>query len=515
MRMKFLFASIGLIVLAALLGCGAPTALDEPTLQVAGAQLGNAPAQNLAASHIASGENGAASLHAQGSADLSLDKIIVTQAVEGEPLIWNKETIVRAVIGSSDAGPHEARVTVEFDGKTFTETKPVQGKQTVVNVFVGAPQNFQTQTIKVRVEAVNGASDANVSNNAQSVTVPMVKPSEKIIAYFLPVDWTAEQRNRYNFDASFPKFIKENEIYLRGVFPLPQDQVQIDYSNVPHMLAANEKRLANNQGDNDAISSHLMYATISLAARRLKPDATMVIGVLPPGWFAAHGSRSTLGMALADVKGTVTAQFALTDATTSAHELAHLFWMYEDYDYSISPSRPFTWLDRSGYFVEKRVPQEISDSKKIPTFLSAYSPDAPGWVDTRIYEYLTAKFTIEGNGQVTEPLILAATMARLLEGDDKNYPSDYAAGWQRYEPKNTVYVGVGAAGMRGNENIEARWFMGDQQIFKENKTAKPGNAWYGFSLRNKNGMPQGNYRVEIYLDGNLAKTSKFEVKGSQ
>lgn len=453
------------------------------------------------------------SAHAQAGNDLALLDVMVTQAVNDEPLILNKQTVVRVV--AQAAAATDARVTVEFDGRTFTQTKRVETTPTNADVFVGAPQNFQTQTVRVQLDATDEQPDADVSNNTRTLTLPMVKPNEKIVAYFLPVDWTEEQRARYNFTENFPRFVRENATYLQAAYPVSDDQIAVDWTNVPHMLAANEKSLSNNQGDFDAISSHLLYASISLAARRLKPEATLVVGVFPPGWFAAHGNKSALGLALADVKGTVTAQYVLTDATTSAHELAHLYWMYEDYDYSIKPSRPYTWLDRSGYFVQKQVPQDISNNQKIPTFLSAYSPERPSWVDTRAYEYLMAKFTIESGGQVTEPMILAATMSRQVEPDGKNFPSDYSAGYQRFEPKQTVYVAIGAAGMRGGENLEARWFQRDSQVFKENKTLTAGNAWYAFAVRNRNGMPQDMYRVEIYLDGKLVKTSTFEVKSSQ
>lgn len=452
---------------------------------------------------------------AQGAPDVSLEQVHVTQAVYDEPLVFDKDTVVRAIIGYTGAGATNVRVTVDFDGKTYTETKPVEGQETPVDVFVGAPQNFRTQTVNVRVDAVDSAADADVSNNAQQVVLPMVKPNEKVTAFFLPVDWTEEQRARYNFLTTFPKFVDENREFLKGAYPLGNDQLVLDSTLAPHMLAPNEKRLADNRGEADGQAMHLMYATISLAARRLRPDATIVVGVLPPGWFAAHGKRGALGMALRDVKGTVTGQYAPTDPTTSAHELAHLFWLYEDYDYSVSPSRPFTWIDRSGYFVQAQEPQEISDTKKIPTFLSSGDPEKSFWVDTRAYEYLMARFTINENGQVSEPMILAATMANQIEPDGKNYPSDYSADFQRFEPDQTTYVSVGAAGMKGGETLEARWFNGNQQLATANQVLNPGSAWYAFNIRDKSGLDQGSYHVDIYLDGKLVKTSRFEVKSSE
>ncbi len=454
-------------------------------------------------------------IQASGTTDLSLNDVRVTQAVDGEPLIFNKDTEVRAYVGSSGNGAFNATVTVQFDAKTFSATKPVEGQETIIDVPVGAPETLQTQTVQVTVETESGVTDPDLTNNSKGVTVPVVKPNEKIIAFFLPVDWTPEQRQRYNFDQTFPQFIEENATYLRGAYPLPKDQIEVYSTNVPHMLAANEKRLSNNQGDPDMVSSHLLYATISLAARRLRPDATLVVGVFPPGWYAAHGNKSALGLALADVKGTVTAQYVLTDATTSAHELAHLYWMYEDYDYSLKPPRPFTWLDESGYFVQKSTPEDISDTNKIPTFLSAYAPDKPSWVDTRIYEYLTAKFTLQDGGQTSEPMILAATLARQVEPDGKNFPSDYAAGYQHFEPKQTVYLSVAAAGMAGGETVEAKWYQGNKQILTGKQALNPGNGWYVFQLRNRSGMLRGEYHVDIFLDGKLVKTSVFEVSSTQ
>ncbi len=485
-------------------GMSALSLLAQPVNEFVGGDLALPPS-----------EQDRSAAQAQTANDLSLDDVIVTQAVDNEPLILNKDTVVRAVVGSSFRNAIDAEVTVEFDGKTFTGTKPVQGQRTVIDVNVGAPETMQTQNINVRIAPARDTSEADPSNNARTVTLPVVRPNVHIEAFFLPVDWTPEQRQRYNFEAEFPKFVEENGTFLKGAYPLGKDQITLDYTLTPHMLAANEKRLANNQGDNDMISSHLLYATISLAARRLAPQATLVVGVFPPGWFARHGSPNVLGLALGDVKGTVTAQYILTDPTTSAHELAHLFWLYEDYDYAIKPPRPFTWLDRSGYFVQKQLAQEISRNKQIPTFLSAYTPDKPSWVDTRAYEYLTAKFTIQNGGEVSEPVLLAATLARQIEPDDKNYPSDYAAGYQRFEPKNTVYVSVGAADMRGGEVLEARWFQGNRQVLTSQQTLPAGSGWYAFTIRNKSGMPEGNYRVDIYLDGVLNKTSRFEVKSSQ
>lgn len=450
----------------------------------------------------------------EGKTDLSLDKLLVIQAVEDEPLVLGKDTVVRAVVGSSGTGKFGTTVTVTFEGKTLSQAAVVEGKASTVDVLVGSATRFGSETISAEVEPNGAVTDPDTSNNSKSVTLPTIRTAEKITAYFLPVDWTPEQRDRYNFNDSFPKFVQNNSEFLRGTYPLADDQITVDYTLTPHMLTANEKRLATNTGSQDIATLHLLYASISLAARRRSPGATLVVGVLPPGWFAKHGATGTLGLALSDVTGTVTTQYVLSDASTSAHELAHLYWLYEDYDYSIDPARPFTWIDRPAFFVQR---DEFLDptTQQVPTFLSSYAPDKPFWVDTRAYEYLMAKFTLESGGEVSEPLVLAATLARQVEADGQAYPSRYSAGYQRFEPRQAVYLSVAAAGMRGGEDLEARWFEANKQVFVDHAQVKPGGGWYPFSLYNKSGLPEGQYHVNIYLDGKLVTTAKFEVKASK
>jgi hypothetical protein len=161
------------------------------------------------------------------------------------------------------------------------------------------------------------------------------------------------------------------------------------------------------------------------------------------------------------------------------------------------------------------VEHDTQGGAEIPTFLSAYSAEKAFWVDSRIYEYLMAKFVIDKGGAVSEPTLLTATLARQVEPDGLDFPSDYSAGYQRFEPKQTVYLSIGVADMAGGETLEVRWFQGDRQVFQQSKPVEAGDGWYSFSVRNRNGMPQDKYKVEVYLDGELEKTRTFEVKSSK
>lgn len=460
-----------------------------------------------------SSESEAGMPHAQLSTDLSIEDLIVTQAVYDEPLVLGKETAARVVVGSNSTQSIDADVTVAWEGQTYSATATVQAPGTTVDVLIGAPTKLETTTISATVSPTGLLADTDPSNNDKSVTLPVVETHQKITVFFLPVDWTPDQMQRYNFQAAFPQFVADTTEFMQGVYPVAKNDLVTAYTMTPHMLAPNEKTLATNTGAFDAQSAFRLYASISRAGRRLRPDAFAVIGIFPPGWLAAHGEIDALGFALTGVKGTVSAMFIFDYSKTTAHEVGHLFWLYEDYDQFVSPPRSSTYLDRSGYWVQRRQVQDVNSSDKIPTFMSGGAIKA--WVDTRIYEYLMGKFIIGTGGRVSEPLILSATMSSSVQPEGENYPAEYSAAFQRFEPKSRVYVAVSAAGMKGGETLEARWYRGDQELATDSQTLNPGEGWYDFSIANRNGFPEANtYRVEISLDGKLVKSPKFEIKSS-
>lgn len=446
----------------------------------------------------------------QAGTDLAIQDLIVTQAVYDEPLIVGKQTVARVLVYAPGSQSTPATVRVSWEGQTFTQSASIGGAPAFVDVPIGAPTEVKRATITASVEGAGADSDP--SNNTRTVTMPVIKTAEKIVVYFMPVDWTRDQIERYNFTSAFPQFVADTTQFMSGVYPVAQDQLVTDYTMTPHMLAPDEKTLSTNRGSFDALSAYRLYASISRAGRRLRPDAFAIVGVFPPGWLAAHGETKALGFALSGVKGVVSSMFIFDYSKTATHEVGHLFWLYEDYDYFVSPPRSSTFIDRSGYWVQRGQAQDVNAPDKIPTFMSGGAIKA--WVDTRIYEYMIAKFIIGMGGQVGEPLVLAATMASQVEPDGRNYPSDYSAAYQRFEPKDRVYVSVAVAGMQGGEKLEARWYRGNQQIASDSQAIKAGEGWYDFTIADRNGFPEDKYRVEIYLDGKPVKTSRFEVKSS-
>jgi hypothetical protein len=84
-----------------------------------------------------------------------------------------------------------------------------------------------------------------------------------------------------------------------------------------------------------------------------------------------------------------------------------------------------------------------------------------------------------------------------------------------FGPKDTIYVSVGTEGSAASKKVKARWTYGDNHklVSESEVTITPnGPTWTEFHISQDKGMPEGNYRVEIFTDGTSAGTKDFQVK---
>jgi hypothetical protein len=306
--------------------------------------------------------------------------------------------------------------------------------------------------------------------------------------------------------------VEDNQDFFAGTYPLAKNQLAMDFTTTPHMLTAFEKILADNQGQLNYRNALALYGSVSIAGRRYRPDATIIVAILPPGWFSKHGQPKTLGLTLSEVKGTVTAQFAATDTTTSAHEVGHLYWLYEDYDFAIKPPRPGVEILVPNYWVQRDRELVGTSAKKLWTFLSSGDTRVTYWVDQRIYEYLMAKFAMNG-GTASAPSILAATMA--WEVGQDGAPAEMSANIHRFEPTQPIYCSVAGIALKAGSTLEAKLYHGNTLVRTVgSQTTVAGNKWYQFLIAERE-LAEDKYRVDIYLDGQSVKSNEFEVKASK
>lgn len=444
--------------------------------------------------------------------DLGVGAVSVFQAVRDAPLVLGKATAVRVLITLPANVSAEAKVTLDVNGKLYERTVGLLGPQMSVTLRVDEPRALAPVVIKATVMPTGLARDPNPANNTRTATFQTVQTVEKIVAFFLPVDWTPEEQSRHNFNMTYPKYVQDASDFFIGAYPLATEQISIDSTTTPHILTPFEKTLVDSTGKSSYRNLLALYGSIAIAGRRYRPDALIVVGIVPPGWFSKNGKPNTAGLALMSVQGTIISQFDPVDITTAAHEVGHLYALYEDYDYAIDPPRPGVEIAVSGYWVQREQELASTASRKLWTYMSSGDKQVNYWTDHRIYEYLLARFALRG-GTASAPLILAATMAWRVEKE--GYPADYSANIRRFEPTQPVYCSVAGIALPAGASLEVRLYRGNTHVKTERRVTVAGNQWYAFLLGSAKALPEGAYRIEVYLDGQQVKSNQFEIKAAR
>lgn len=123
------------------------------------------------------------------------------------------------------------------------------------------------------------------------------------------------------------------------------------------------------------------------------------------------------------------------------------------------------------------------------------------------FALLACQFSIGGG----EPSVETAVMARSL---DANYePVEMT---NVFDPTDVFYCSVKVTDLEKGSEVTARWFFGSEFLGEYTYTAEAGGSGYiGFNLSPAGTWSAGNYRVDIYLDGELAQSAAFSVAGTE
>jgi len=83
-----------------------------------------------------------------------------------------------------------------------------------------------------------------------------------------------------------------------------------------------------------------------------------------------------------------------------------------------------------------------------------------------------------------------------------------------FAPNDVVYVSVHTAGSAPSAMLKSRWTYQDGQLIDETEQAiaPNGDEATEFHISKPDGLPPGNYKVEIFLDGVSVQSKDFEVK---
>jgi hypothetical protein len=82
-----------------------------------------------------------------------------------------------------------------------------------------------------------------------------------------------------------------------------------------------------------------------------------------------------------------------------------------------------------------------------------------------------------------------------------------------FKPTDTIYVSVTTEGSSPGATLAAHWTYQDGQVVKHDETsvAPSGKANTEFHISKPSGWPEGDYKVEVMLDGASAGTKSFKV----
>jgi hypothetical protein len=123
------------------------------------------------------------------------------------------------------------------------------------------------------------------------------------------------------------------------------------------------------------------------------------------------------------------------------------------------------------------------------------------------FTLLACEFSIGGG----EPSVETVVMARSLSANYEPVETTNVFG-----PTDVFYCSVKVADLEEDSQVMARWFSGSEFLGEYTYTAENGGSGYiGFNLSPAGTWLAGNYRVDIYLNGELAQSTAFSVVGAE
>jgi hypothetical protein len=82
-----------------------------------------------------------------------------------------------------------------------------------------------------------------------------------------------------------------------------------------------------------------------------------------------------------------------------------------------------------------------------------------------------------------------------------------------FKPSDTIYASVRTTGTAPSTRIGVKWTYEDGQVVdqSEQTIAPQGTAATEFHIAKPDGFPAGNYKVEVFVDGNPVQSRDFKV----
>jgi hypothetical protein len=300
------------------------------------------------------------------------------QVIADVPLVVGKATVLQVTLTAS--AKVNGRVDVTFGSSRKSQAATLARGSNIVYVAVDPPTAPGSLAYTAQFTITNGASSKVFQGQASVVALK----SDRLKIFFLPVDWSATDRSK-GMPARFNSFVTSSADFFRATYPFPESNITITSTQTPYMLTADQRAIVNADGDFNWANITALYSGIALAGRQQHPDTDLVVGVLPPKWYARILNDPTVvGLELNVVRSAVSNQVD-SDYSTLAHEAGHVFGRVDDYDFTRKPPVIGNRLDEPGYWIAKGRPIAPSAKQAFYSFMGASDARSQYWVDRATY----------------------------------------------------------------------------------------------------------------------------------
>jgi len=109
----------------------------------------------------------------------------------------------------------------------------------------------------------------------------------------------------------------------------------------------------------------------------------------------------------------------------------------------------------------------------------------------------------------TEPVQVVAVDLGKNIGDDKQVVEKI----ETFKPGDTIYASIHTSGGSPESKLGVKWTFQDGQVVdqSEQTIAPTGAAATEFHISKPDGLPAGNYKVEVFVDGSPVQSREFKV----
>jgi len=80
-----------------------------------------------------------------------------------------------------------------------------------------------------------------------------------------------------------------------------------------------------------------------------------------------------------------------------------------------------------------------------------------------------------------------------------------------FKPKDTIYASIRTNGASPNAKLGVKWIYQDGQVVDQSEQVIAPEGKTEFHITKPDGLPAGNYKVEILVDGSSVQTKDFRV----